>query len=588
MALSAIEKRWPAGFWDAGGLPRGRAWDLRRTAYVVTFACLITTSLIEMVLWFRRPVEAFLLPRLVPFLAGNEAQNLLLLLPALLNGWILDRYLSQRAPGPQPVARWLRLARAALLSVPVFGLWAIPAWQRIQSRNPDWAFRPAPPPRLDLRSPLQGSSFLQRTGAHFGRWYRRRASSLGAFLLWLLGCQLLPLNALLSIAMPKESLSPGRILVLVVLGVFCHIVVYLGVTLYLAERRPRNLSTPAAGWRHRFGPLLLLLPMPFPVLSFLIWLPLTEEAAEEKTLTFAAWSSRSRRPVAAGRSRRHNPGERFGFALLGLGISSASGNVGRREERLRSLFRQKSALLVLEGVALAVVFVLFGRRLPFAMDSGTDRLYFVLLLAASGFLWELGSLVRRAVHWFLRRPLPSYQPVGYFAAVTWLALLVGILLGNSLAMGNGREVALLLQVIGWISFSAAILLLPVGVVFGLPGRHVRVAAFWMPLFLLLILTGLLPTTDGLLTFLKAGAFAAPLAGLLIGWWALPALLHPFTFCDSKAPDLPGLVRLRLAFLAGTALLPLGGIAVPLWITLRRRLPELYEKYRSGSSRRPQE
>jgi hypothetical protein len=141
-----------------------------------------------------------------------------------------------------------------------------------------------------------------------------------------------------------------------------------------------------------------------------------------------------------------------------------------------------------------------------------------------------------------------------------------------------------LQFIGFTSFSVTLLLLPIGFVLGLPGRPVRVALFWMPLFLLVVMVGALPQTGVIQSALENAAFTLIFVGLLFGWLSLPALLHPFTVHDLLASDLPARVRARLAFLSTTAVLPLGGIAVPLWMILRRPLPEFYERYRLKARR----
>jgi hypothetical protein len=61
--------------------------------------------------------------------------------------------------------------------------------------------------------------------------------------------------------------------------------------------------------------------------------------------------------------------------------------------------------------------------------------------------------------------------------------------------------------------------------------------------------------------------------VLVGLWRCRWLLRPLRVKDVFNPDLSIGVRRRLAFLAVTACLPLGGALVPVWIRLRMRLTE---------------
>ncbi len=60
---------------------------------------------------------------------------------------------------------------------------------------------------------------------------------------------------------------------------------------------------------------------------------------------------------------------------------------------------------------------------------------------------------------------------------------------------------------------------------------------------------------------------SPLAGLAFGPW----LLRSFSVCHLFDHHVPGRVRAALASFAIPAVLPLGGLVIPVWIFLRHRL-----------------
>ncbi len=72
------------------------------------------------------------------------------------------------------------------------------------------------------------------------------------------------------------------------------------------------------------------------------------------------------------------------------------------------------------------------------------------------------------------------------------------------------------------------------------------------------------------------ASAVPL-GVLLGAGLLPALLHPFSLGQLRRGELPPDIRRAVVFLAVTALLPLGGLAIPAWLWLKDRRWTGYER-----------
>ncbi len=174
------------------------------------------------------------------------------------------------------------------------------------------------------------------------------------------------------------------------------------------------------------------------------------------------------------------------------------------------------------------------------------------------------------LRWLDRHPLARAGARGQ------LALAVGLAFGAALPGQNPQQMALLgmygavlfilLRCLG--GFLLARLLPQTAASRQRLAEHVPdfAAGFGLTLF-----CGLSLFTPLLNPFLLAWAVAAPLTGWAFARWSLPALLRPFHTCHLWDAALPAGLRRRLAVLTLAAVLPLGGLLLPLAIALRARL-----------------
>ena len=195
----------------------------------------------------------------------------------------------------------------------------------------------------------------------------------------------------------------------------------------------------------------------------------------------------------------------------------------------------------------------------------------VALMATAFGLW-LGSLLLQAfpglaekLRWDRAQPLAPYLRSGALLLPA-AGCVLGILGGACAAQRDIRLVGMLLKLLG-PSFGVLLF----ASVFRNrldPGLFLT----WFFLYLgLEVLGPLLETSPALASRAVILALAAPVLGLVAGLALGPALLRPFTWRHLFDKRLPGGFRTTLAAVGFTAVLPLGGLAAPLWIWARERL-----------------
>jgi hypothetical protein len=245
------------------------------------------------------------------------------------------------------------------------------------------------------------------------------------------------------------------------------------------------------------------------------------------------------------------------------------------ERARRSFYRLKTAALVVDLGALACLYERSVGWVRGAADvSGlTASLLLVGLWLAVLAAWRLHGFVRarQAV-----APL-SAPPLARFLALSSLAVLAGVWLGTWTARRDGQMVAATLAAFGllavvvtmfsgilaelkdqaartWPIFVAWLLLYGALLYAGLPGLVGPFAPFWRP---------------SLVHGCEIAFAAAPLVSLLLFVALGRAVLQPFRAHAAFDRTLRGRVRAAVGFVGLTALLPLGGLAVPAWIHLRK-------------------
>jgi hypothetical protein len=579
-----VERRWPRHQWDASGRSRWAGWDWRNYLYLVICGLLVTSTILETAIsndGSKTPWWPFGL------LAESFAGRAVLIFLIIANGWLMDRHLADRTPGEKLVPIWLRPLRAALVSIPVLGLYVIPAWRWIVQTRPSWAFRASARPHIHLEaSGRLAASPLSRFGAWSRTVRRRQGQSFPALVLWMIGGQIAPWIALLSWVTTAETLSAGHYRALLALSAVCHI---LACVCGFQYGWIRGRQTRVVRWRSvalRFAPLFFLFPFPFWAPGILQWMIWAGEEAE----TFVGRSySKGRLPVPIplakgsplGRLLRSlAQGKREFDGMVNDLLPGTFQNSQVENQRL-AFYRLKTFALILDAAALAWLLARLGGPV-LRFDSPNLYLAPFLVLAALGVIVELSFLTLRVAGWLLRRAMP-YQPYGCSLTFTQLALAAGLLFGACLAEGQAANAGLLLMFIGFgTAVAATLLLAPISFLLMLPGRQTFVLLAWVVLFFELFATGAVMRSQPelappFLHLFKVAVALTPLWSLALFLGLRNWLLHPLELGHLFDRRLPGSTRAVLAAVVLTAAAPLGGIAVPFWIYVHHRLWPLYEK-----------
>ena len=548
-----IERLWPRHQWDASGRSRWAGWDWRNYLYVVILGLLISGDLLLKAALSKDEQNGPWWP--FGLLAESSTGLAILTLLIVANGWLVDRSLADRTPGESLVPAWLRWFRGALVSLPVVGLYAIPVWRGIVQTHPAWAFRTSGLPPIHLAgAPETIDRPLSRFRDGCRRLRRHQGQSLPALLLWVITGQIAPWVALLSWVTTPEILSPGHQKMLFALSALCHAAACpLGFQYGVIRGRQMRAGQGKTA-ALRFAPISFLFPFPVWIAGLLLWMGSAGEDVE--TFVGRSHSNRTRSPA---------------------------GTLESSETKIRQLafYRLKTFLLALDAAALAWVLAKLGGP-SLSFELSTRRLLPFLILPVLGVIVELSFLAIRVIGW-LRRISVSYQPYGRSLTLTQLALAAGLLFGPLLAGGQAANAGLLLTAMGIGTAIASMLLFaPVSFLLMLPGRQTLVTLAWAGLFFELSVTGLVMMSHPelappFLHFFTIAILLSPVWSLALFVGLKDWLLHPFELGHIFDRRLPGKVRAAQAAVALTAVVPLGGIAVPFWIYAQHRLWPRYEK-----------
>jgi hypothetical protein len=490
-----------------------------------------------------------------------------------LNAWFCRAMLTQVAWEPWRYRRTARWLYCVCGGFPLFGPLVMLRWQRRPAQGKVWLLR------------AEGDAPGVSLAARAWRPPRRHGSSLEMLVMLVGGFLALEVTALWLIRHAKSGVETLS------LSLPLRFAAFSAVWTFLGEERIRLHASDALRRGARMAALCWLLPIPYvEVASLLLAFTVDPATVRSDTLT---WRILSRRKAAARLPiwLRLEDALRHDWQQLSLRErlwspppTLAAANATDAYRRIASLYDYQTLGLVLDTGGLAWILAWLGanqpalqplsglllaiqRQVPPVLGSvalGVSALHFaVALLRIGGPLRQLD-----------RQPYASYLAGGQ------LAIFAGYWLGTGVEAGHGREAGRLLMLLCNLAITTAALafILEPAIRRAVSGGR-RMRDLVPPVALLfggMVLFGA-GGPLGLLPFvLGAWTALAPLRTWFLQRTFLPWLLRPFAWRDVTSPDLPAGMRLRLLALA-TAVLPFGGLAVPLAIWLRhRRWPEATE------------
>ena len=449
------------------------------------------------------------------------------------NALLLHAWLEKRTPSPLPCRRWVTALRCLASGIPLLGLYVFPAWRWLESIGP---------------------------------------------MVWLLVLSFVALwVGALWLSYP-EAPVPGRKWGLLVLAVTVHLLLFAGIAFCLRD----FLRRPAVPHPRIFLVLpfvFFLPPLPYlPFLGFLLLNRVRPETGPARTLIHPALQARTRAArlplwlYLEDALRRRRPRD----------LPDDFADLAATERRVLRLYDLKTLALGLDagilGWAVARLAGPAGGKdgpVTWVVDAIT---WGALGIAGLAFLVAMAHYISAVLRlsgrlrFFDRHPYPS------FLLRTQLAFGLGLGLGHELANGWSKP-----GVLGGVLYLLLILL---GFrLFLIAGAAWTRLAWRRPLDFLSLLLPIVALGAGLAYVARQPDPVAALARLP-GWWLaaslflglllsltlLPWLLRPDRLEQIFSRGTPPRLRARLAAFALPTLLPLGGIAVPLWIYLRQRRP----------------
>lgn len=494
---------------------------------------------------------------------------------ALVNAFLLAGKLRRETPSGVVVRPWLRALGYMVGFVPILGLSVFTGWDWLRTRRPSWAFKAARGPTLDLQD-IRRSSWNQ---LHHGRRFSLEVlKSAWLFLANSLALGLVCLRLSLS-----PDLSSRQVTLLAT--ILAHVLICIDmVHVQMAENR-RYTILGRRGTVKRFLPLLCLLPLPVVMLYLVVMLDDKLLDPRASTLTTAAYRNRQSMNRLPAWSRMQSLLDRsLAFRRLRQRLKTGvrTPEPGALGERLTRLYQLKTALLASDALAL-------GWLLSLALSPGTIdallgwMLRFTLGVAATGYFLSLAMVGARAVN----QAWGGIHVYGSILAASQLTFLAGLYPGALLEQGRLRDAGILVA----LSCAAAAMIYVFSEMLG----HLIAEALldtgalflWTGILLATALVGTAlalddPLAHALEKVVVVLAFLSPLWHAVLAVRFVGSLLHPF---DVRSPRVyPRPIRRTLGVLAATLALPLGGLAVPYWIYVRRRHWPAYERLALGEAR----
>lgn len=485
---------------------------------------------------------------------------------SLLQGGLVEWFLARQSREEIRVRTWLRGARRLVAAVPLFGLYAVPGWRWLLDRRPAWIFRTAQPGRASR-------AWLLRF-AGTSRWL--------ASLPVLVSLYIFETAVLLLLALWVGSV--GQQAVTWALSLLFHLIVFLGMAVFFAGKARRAMLSKTATLGLCSLSLAWLPPVPFlPLLGFLPFLFLDLEG-QERTLAHRVHMGRTATDnLPQWRGLKDVLKRQWERAPWWRRISGPPRALVREPDdpglvdaHLTDFYRVKSLSLPLETAWMAWTSLRLASdpRLRAAVDPLSIA---ALILGLAGLALVAAGFFRRLLH-ATAAPTPrDRHSVARAFTFTQFGFAAGLQIGEALHVRDPLGIATVAGTAGLLGILVLLgpvlleILRPVPELFKM---DIRQLAPWLLLCPLLLAVSLRFSRTADLErdwrVLQALVEVAPLLGIFPGIAHLDWLLRPYAAKRMFSRELPPRVRATLAFLTFTGLLPLGGLAVPAWIAIRRR------------------
>jgi hypothetical protein len=512
-----------------------------------------------------------------------------MLLPiCLLNAFLIHRLLSRKTPADNST-RWQILgARWLASSLPLLGLAVIPMWHWLQKSRPPWMFSSSVAlPDLTLEKSRRWPLGV--------RWM----TSLDRHLLLVMAANNCAFCVLASQwiqraepASPNLRWWPGLLF-----SITLHLLMFAGTVRNLSGEVARARSGRPRSLALLFLTACLLPPIPvFSVLVFVLLLLVSPTNTAEDTLIHSLLSQRGttrqlpewlelRKKVQ--QSRRVFPLRKS--SLAPRQTRQRSSHASEETRRVRLLLHQKTLSLVPDALALSLAVPLLAKSWPWTallLETGLSLagLLALPLLVTGVAALGIRALLRQDAH--AGQPgFPDQYPLGIYLARTAGLFFLGLMAGYA---WRRRQTELLeslfrfagvagLGIIGLKGGLQALreLLNPEGSRFSnwSPARDLDLLRQFLSMMGLIAAAGSVLTLAELRLerlFVIGWLVCSVLWGARLARVHLPWLLRRFPG-QQVSPRLPPSWRRAVAFIRITAVLPLGGLAIPLWLLACRRL-----------------
>lgn len=475
----------------------------------------------------------------------------------LLGAWVFGGLLGRRIAEPVEPRSWFRLVRAAVVGIPGLGLGSIPLWRHAARCRPDWAYTGLAGKRHGamgnrvrpdrIRSPLDSGQI--------------------PLLVWVAGLVVLTLGVVW-LAAPSNPV-PSKRIILFTVAAGLHGLGLLGTVLHVRALRRRG------GCRvHYLFAAFWLLPQPLSLVA-LVPVALDPNRSREKTLAWAAYASHNR-PDSLSRWRNLKRSVRSSRRASSWWVRWLPSAGERPQLEPTSVDRQllrlggvKQSLLLIDGMALGWIALQTDEH-AVALQWVGPLFWFLLAIAGGGFALVAGGIVSA---WFGEPPRPLGELRQVWSGTVASGILdLGIAVGGTLATGDHANAGryLVSGALGAMSVLTIVLALQIPLAARSSGGF-DLSLWWCAPFVgLIVVAGLVVDSPVAAVGLLFVALSTPTWHWLLYRAARSRFENSLRRGESEPSDHDPGTRRTVLVAGATLALPLGGLAVPLWLRARDR------------------